>query len=318
MHEVVNFLKDAVQRGQGAGTAGCYVVRDGAIYARNMALQAGLPWPDQSRFTLPADALDAALSRMKEIDSITIEDDNVVLRSKRLRSTIKRIHEEPAPMPDFPPDEEWTPSPPGLARALQIASMFVGDRTWQVAVRLSAGAATAFGPQAGVMIEVPGLDVPRPFLLPKETAIYIASQGDPDELTVETNTAIFRWEDGRWIRTTFINDEMPDGIIRKILDEAGDEAKIQINDDWREALADASALSDDTVQLSASGFTAIKENVRSDVDLEVDVGTDHLSKWRAKRLADVFQVATSWNPEAYPQPALFLGEGLRGVVAGFQ
>lgn len=314
MHDIINYLKGAVNRVVGSGIESCYVVHDGAIYARCNGLQAGIEWPDSSSFTVPADALDAALARMKDVREMMIEDNAIIIKSGRIKSTIKRVHLPVPGIPEFP--EQWTRSPPGLGAALDIAKDFVGDRVWTQGIRLMAGRVTAFSGKAGIDIEVPELNLPRPYLITQETAKFLVAQGDPDELAGERNAIGFRWLDGRWVRAQLLADEMPEDMIQRIFDNAGEETPVAVDQEWRESLADAAALSDGVVGLNASGLQGIKEAITTDVDLGADVDISHQSYWDSKLLGFVISRCSAWNPSAYPEPALFKGPGFRGVIAG--
>lgn len=315
LHEIIDFLKDAVTRGAGAGINGCYIVHNNHIHCRNISTQAGLPFDSKANFALPADAVDAALARMKDVELI-VQPDAVILKGGRMRSTIKRITDEAPPLPD--PIDYWIPSPPGLAAALNTAKGFCGDRIWQIGVRLMNGKVTAFSGKAGIDIDVEDLVIETPFLLLAPTAAYIAAQGDPDEMAVEPAAVNLRWKDGRWVRCQFLADEMPEDQIESIFENAGETCSIKVTQEWRDAAADAEAMSDGTVKLTFEGLTGIRDNITSIAEFDTGLESTHSSFWNAKSLIEVLAVATEWQPQAYPYPALFLGEGIRGVIQGWK
>lgn len=315
-HNAINFLKDAVTRGAGAGVNGCYVVHDGHIHCRNISTQAGVPWDAGASFAIPADALDAALGRITEISNVEIGAETVVIKGGRMRSTIKLVHDEAPPIPD--PIDYWIPSPPGLAAALNTAKGFCGDRRWQIGVRLMNNKVTAFSGKAGIDIDVPDLVIEYPFLLIAPIAAYIGAQGDPDEMAVEPSAVNFRWKDGRWVRCQFLADEMPEDQIESIFENAGETCSIEVTQEWRDAAADAEAMSDGTVKLTFEGLTGIRDNITSVAEFDTGLESTHSSSWNAKSLIQVLEVATAWQPQAYPYPALFLGKGLRGVIQGWK
>lgn len=315
MHDVVAFLKDAVTRGPGAGAGGCYVVKDGNIYARSMMMQAGVAWDAGAEFTIPADALDAALARMKEITELKIEADAVIIKSGRLKSSIKRQFVEAVPIPDFP--DVWTRSPPGLSAALARAKPFIGERIWMTGVRLWDGRVTAVG-KALIDIDVPGLEIDRACLLSEGVVSFLAAQGDPDEMVREENSISFRWEDGRWMRAQLIDDEMPEKHIVGILEKGGRSVPVDVTDEMREAVADMAALSDGIIELTDAGFRGMKENATVEAQIEVDVPEDHKSCWEVKSLGSVLKEARAWNPAAWPDPARWEGDDCRGALVGYR
>lgn len=316
MHDVIAFLKDVVTRGPGSGIAGCYCVKDGSIYARNQRMQAGIEWDVGASFNVPADLLDLALARIKEVDEIKVEEDALIVRGGKLRTTIRRVHDEPQPPPE-PPDG-WLPSSPGLAAALGKAKVFVGDRNWQQGVRLMEGRVTCFSPSAGIDINVPTLKLPKPCLLTQDVCAVLSAQGDADAIAQEENAITFKWEDGRWLRAQYLYDEMPEKIVARLFDSAGSQAPCEVDDDFRKALADAAALSDGNVTISSRGIRGLKENFTADVEYDIDVSEEHNSFWKASVLAMGLEHAVAWNPEAWPNPALFIGDNIRGLIAGYK
>lgn len=320
MHDIIAFLKEAVSRNVAGND--CYIFDGETVRATNITMHAGIEWKSPARFALPADAVDAFLARTTEVQELKVEATHVVFRSGRLSSRINRYLEDPQPMPDMP--EEWQRSPPGLTSALKMAQNFLGEgsggRIWVTAVRLWGDRVTASSGQIMIDIDVPGLDMDDPRLLPQGTVAFLIAQGDPDEYGTDDNSITFRWEDGRWMRTRLIDAEMPEDSVRKILDEmVGDEAPVEITDEWRAALADAVALGDGAMELTAAGIKSANKSHVTNIDLAVDVSVDHLSRWGTKNLAAVAAVATHWNPGAYPSiPSLFRGDGVKGAIVGIQ
>lgn len=318
MHGIIEFLKDAAERGSHSGINNAYVVKNKNIYARNSILQAGIAWPSKAEFTLSADAVDAALARMKGEVGITVNRDTVVFKCGRLSSSIDRIHEEPAAMPVLPA-KGWKPCPPGLGEAFRKAKPFLGDRSWQQGARILKDNITAFSGHGGIQVTVPGLAQKEPILLTEPVLNFIIAQGDPDEYVVDDLKCwCARWEDGRWVRAQQLIGNMDDDIIEGVFERAGKETPVSLSPEWREVLDDAEALSDNTIRLSSKGLQGKKANITTDVDITIKVSPEHESYWKSKLMSAMLDVATAWNPERYPDPALFVGDGIRGVLAGFR
>lgn len=323
MHDVVAFLKDAVKRGAGAmGVQNCYLSDGAMVRAANDVLHAGIDWPSGAVFALPADAVDAFLSRVDDVKSIDVNERAVVLKSGRLRSSIDLRHDEPEPAPPLP--EEWNPVPATFVTALKIAQGFTdptatGNRLWQSAVRIWSGRVTACNGRCLVDIDVGNLPMEDPKLLGKAAVDFLVTQGNPDEFGTDKNTITFRWDDGRWVRCQVVNTEMSEANLVGIFSKVGTETPCTIDEGFRVAYADAAALSDNTIGLTETGFRAVKENIRSDVEVESDLPEGHSSQWGTKDLGIVLGVATAWNPAAYPDvPALFVGPMMRGVIVGLK
>lgn len=304
------------------GAQDCYIINPTSIRASNDVLHAGIEWPSGATFALPAEAVDSFLKRTTEVKSIKVADETVTFQTGRLRSVINRRNEEPTPAPVLP--DEWTPIPSGFVESLKVARQFTnetatGHRLWQTAIRIWDERITACSGAAAIDIQLPGLIIDRPKLLGKAALDFLSSQGDPDEFGVDRNTISFRWDDGRWVRCQVINAEMPEEIISKLFSERlGTEASVPINDEWRAAHADADALGDGSLGLTITGFKVIKDNITTDISLDVDVPTDHSSWWSTKDFGNMLAVAKSWNPLAWPEPALFVGDNFKGCIVGVQ
>jgi len=319
MHDIVEFLKSVVERNPSIAIKGCYLISDGAMHAIGNSMHAGLNvgWNDGA-FNVPADAMDRQLSRMKEIESIRVNDDGTIkLTAGRLRATIKCVA-EPAPgPPDFP--DEWSASPPGLAQAIALAAPFVStdDDRWTSGVRIGTGRVTAITNFHGIDVKLEGLDL-EAALISKSVADFIIAQGDPDELVREERSLSFRWNDGRWCRAQLLDTEMPMGVVDRIFDGVGMDGIIDIDNSWREAYEDAVALSSNgIIRVSREGFATKNDTTDAFVDYPMDVlSEDHISYWDSKYVGKAIAVATSWNPIGYPNPALFLGPNFRGIVMG--
>jgi len=321
MHDVIGFLKEAVAKSPSAGTQDCYVVDGKMIRANNEWMHAAISWPSKTAFALPADAVDAFLARTESVDEIKVEAKSILLKGGRISTRIDRRFEEPEPLKDMP--KKWKTSPPGLTQAIKIASAFIGEgsggRIWVTAVRLWQDRVTASSGQVMIDITVPKLGLEQPKLLSEKVAAFLVAQGDPDQYGYDDNSIAFRWEDGRWVWFRLVDAEMPEDSVHRIFEElAGKVAPVAIGEGWTDALADAVALSDGTVGVTISGLQAIKKNSKTEISLDVDVDSAHMSYWSAKDLAAVVAVASAWNPGAYPNLAFFKGDGLRGAIVGRQ
>jgi hypothetical protein len=312
LHDICSFLKSVVERGNNSGSGGLYIVRDGVIYARTMGLAAGIAWPSKKDFAIPAQVLDDLLARMKEVKSIKVTPEQVIITGGRITSEIKRWTDEPPPLPTF--KEKWIKSPPGLVDAMKKAQPFVGDRNWQRGMILQTGVISASNGKALIEVAFKPLKLPRQYILLPKVADFLIAQGDPDEMHLVEHAISFRWEDGRWMHGQRLDDEMPEGIMSKIFERSGTDAPIEIDASWIEALEDAQAMTDNKILLSSKGFTALKEASTTNVKFDVAVPKEHLSCWMAKDLMSVFKVANAWNPDN-STVAFFKGDDVRGAIA---
>lgn len=316
MHDIVNFLKSAVDTSEGAGILGCYIVRDGIIYARNMHLQAGVAMASKQPFNVPASELNRALDRMRDVDKLTIRSGEIEIRAGRMRATIQTNGIETMGMPPMP--EELRDAPQGLAHALSLCIPFMGDMGYSKSIQMHTGSVGAVSAQRAIRVALPGLEMDEPIMMSKEVAEFIVGQGDPDEYAVEKRCLVLRWDDGRWVRGQLLNYDAPDDNIKRIFDAAGDEGPVAIDAAWREAYADAVALSaNGGIALTNDAFLVKGEHSSAEVaHATPGLPPDHRTYWDAKLLDAVVAVADRWNPAAHPNPAAFFGPGLKGVIMG--
>lgn len=317
MHDIVAFLKGAVDDSDTAGVYACYVVREGCIYAYNGTLQAGLPFDGKVAFNIPAAELNRALDRMSEIQTLTIKDGTVRIKAGRLSATIRCNTEEAQPPPAMP--EEWQDSPPGLCAALALAKPFMdNDQTrFTSCTRLMTGRVTAMNGVNGIDVAVKGLELEHPILLTAKVVEFLIAQGDPDGLHLDENYLLMSWEDGRWARAQLYHGAMAN-TVDQILENAGKKAPVAMDAAWREAYADASGLSaNDAIQLTSTSLNTKNDRADGVVEHETKgLPKDHTTYWTLKALNPVVAIAQAWNPASYPAPSLFTGPGFRGVVLG--
>jgi hypothetical protein len=298
-----------------AGLAGCFIIHNGSIYARNLAMQAGVTFESTVDFNVPAAALEAALSRMKEIQSLTIDDGIVTIKSGRLKSVIRLVESEPPGLPQMP--TEWLKTPPALVPALKAAKEHCGEMGWQTCVRLMDERVTAFRSQSGIDIAVPGLVI-KPSLIVPEVIDFLIAQGGSDYYASQERAVCFQWEDGRWLRSQLYNAEMPEINIAGIFENAGNEIPVKITAEFRAAYADAAAMTDSVIMMTPEGFQGRTGDVaNSAVEFKIKgLPKDHASYWQTKYLDPVMAQAVAWNPTTWPNPSYFEGPGLTGVIMG--
>lgn len=319
MHEIIDYLKAVVDKTEFAGVYSCYVVRDDNIYARNVTMQAGLPMPSKVPFNIPAQEINRALGRMKNVDKLTIKDGKVIIKAGRLKVEILVNTDEAQGVPVMP--DEFTRAPAGLANALALALPFKGDQGYSDSIQLRNGKVQAISGQRAIAVDLPGLQLEQSMMITKDVAEFIIANGDPDEYHQEERALVVRWEDGRWMRAQLLNYEAPDANVDKIFDNAGSEAPIAINAEWREVYDDAVALSPNGVICVTPKALLVQDISDIKYTAQVDYTTpglpkDHKTFWDHKFMEPIIKYADYWNPLAYPAPALFVGKGFKGVVMG--
>ena len=174
---------------------------------------------------------------------------------------------------------------------------------------------TAIKNTCGIDIEVAGLLAPQAVVIPIEAAKFLLEQEQPEQCAIGDNALFCRWTDGRWMRAQVLATSFPDTVDR-IIDSVGNDAPVEITSAWRDAYADASALSSGAIKITPSGLQGTRGAASGEIEAELSLSADHVSHWDVKVLDVVVPIAERWNPDAYPKPALFLGPGFRGLLAG--
>lgn len=265
---------------------------------------------------VPAEELNAALKRMKDISSLTINENNIVIKSGRLTSTIKSSDYPVEDLEKIPTN--WLPFPPGLIEALKLVKPFVGDRPGTDGIRLMEDRVTGTSGSALLDVKVKGFAFEGQVLMPVETAEFLIIKGAPNEYAQEERFIFFRWEDGRIVRTRLIDNKFPHELVEKIHDTAGTKAPIKITQEWIEAGDDVEALCDEVFLLDPSGFKGFKGAATYEMAIDTGLPKNHSSSWSIKYLKPVLACAEAWNPMSYPGPTFFKGKNLRGVVMGYR
>jgi hypothetical protein len=317
MHDTISFLKRAVTKdGKNTPVMGCYFVHDGVIYARNMALQAGAPFPAliTEDFNVPASMLDSALDRIKSDVDLTYSAGVATVSSTRLKVAIECISDDPPALPVFP--DEWQTVPPDMMAALKVALLFVSeDPGWNAGIRLMGDRVTAINNRSGVDMVVPGMSVPE-CILPPDCVVFILAQKLPPVQYLGSDTSIiFKWANGAWLQAQYLTGAFPTTVDR-ILAIDNPEYPVEIADDWKAAYKDIAALSDGRVMIQSDQMAAETQGSKAEYKVETQIPEGLKTYWSVKGLDPVVEVATHWCPGTWPKPAPFKGPNLRGVVMG--
>jgi hypothetical protein len=318
MHDTIDFLKRAVTKGSDATVPvmGCYFVHDGMIYARNMAIQAGAPFPAlfTEDFNVPAAMVDTALGRIKGDVEITYNGGAATLRSARLKVEIACISDEPPALPAFP--TEWQDVPAGLLPALKVALLFVAEDTgWNAGIRLMGDRVTAINNKSGVDLTVPGMDIQECVIIPECATFILAQKAAPTQYSGGDTSIIFKWADGSWLRAQYLTGAFP-ATVDRILAASTDECPAAITDEWKDAYRDVAALSDGMLEILGDRMIAEAQGSKAECMVETTLPAGMRTRWFSKGLDPVVAVATHWAPECWPKPASFKGPNLHGIVIG--
>ena len=92
MHDIINFLKGAVLRGDAQkNIMSSYHFGHELVTARNESLQAGIYMESPISFVAPAAELEAVLSRIKAVSAVNLADNTLTLKGGRVKASISCI-----------------------------------------------------------------------------------------------------------------------------------------------------------------------------------------------------------------------------------
>lgn len=314
MRETIEFLKRALNRTPNAGVFGYYHIADGFAYAQNGHMQAVAPIDTSESFSVAGEELEAAFARITTEPHIEFKGTALVVKAGRLKATVPCIHCTPPGIASRA-ESEWKDLPQSVVPALIVASKFLigTGQGWTQGIRLMTGRLTTVNNFCGLDIALPDWESPAS-ILTKESVEFLAAD-PPGQYAHVPGGLQFRWLDERSVQCQLIDQEMPK-MVDEIFAKAGQDAVCEITPEWRSAFADAAAVTDEKIELCRTHMTAIKGATRITIDVETDVPEGHASIWSTKVLTPMVEIATHWNPNAWPSPALFRGNGLYGVVIG--
>lgn len=316
LKQAVPFLKAVARSNTSSGRPSQYTFHEGYCFAQNPAILAAYPTPHiLGTFGLSAEDLEAALSRMEDEPLISAGDETLILRSGRLRSSIKVFEANiPAHSVDAT-DEEWEVIPDGFVQALKKATLFVSSRgTWQTSVKVDRTTVTAISDRSAIEVTTNEVDVSEPISLTDSCVRYLESLDDPDRYQLLQGAALFLWSPtGAWARCQLSVYRWPAEVIAKVFEKAGDDTPpIELTQDWRDALGDMLALSEGYVEVNPEGVKGVSEHATHDVPFPT--GVDKTTRWSPSVVKQLMAAAERWDPDS-AGPTLFTGPDCRGVVA---
>lgn len=324
MKAEIAFLKNAAAHIEGAEINGCYIIRDGYIYAGNGPIMAGAPFDCDEQFAIPAEDLEAAVARMPDRIVLSKREKAgerggtlVQVIGGKLRSTINCRDDEPEPIPqavslEDGPLDAWAKIPHDFAAKVGAAIPFAHtEGSWHTGIHVHANSVVAVSNRGAIQFDL-SAEMPNMSLTP-DAAKFIADN-EPSEYLIDGNSMLFKWHDGRWLRCQMMAYDFPPSALELFSREQPTEVAVHMG--WTDALEDACALAADRVELQSQRMIGRKGNSITEVAIKTDVPADHASVWGATLLTSMARHATHWNPAAHPEPAKFVGQGLRGLIIG--
>lgn len=340
MLAAVQWVEDAVSAvDMGVSPMTSFYLHDGAIHANNGRMVAGHPFPFAGTALVPAKPFHTVLANRPDGECRWVAEGDVasgegklVLRRGRFRSSVKTLPVSEWVWPIYTPDID--PLPPLLLEALPKVMPFCSEnatKPWATCIEVSRDYLYATNNVVLARASCP-TTVPE-FLLPRWAAEFILARTEgligwevaTNPETQAPQFVSFLWENGAWMRSTLLVERFPN-VALMLADLADPE--VAITGEWRLALTRVGRMlrqasrNDDDKHVVRLSPESVCGRMASEI-LEVEDGTGtpvpvgaEATFWDLRYLAPVAELATHWQPTAWPKPAAWRGPGVEGVIVG--
>jgi hypothetical protein len=320
--ERVNWIKDAV-RGKDLGLQQLtsFYIHEGMLHASDGRMVVATPFPADGIGTalVPAEPFIRVLENRPQGDFEWLrEDDRLVLKRGRFKGKVKLLDATQWCYPALGSAGVFLPD--GLVKGLRGLLPFVSEnatKPWATCLLLKGSFLYASNNIVVARAKLP--DVHEEVLIPSWLAEFVVDRSDNLEWwTAEPGKFVtFGWEDGSWCRSSLINDQFPP--VEQAIETMYFDPELLVEKPWRDAILRVARITGDPViRLRPDGvYGAGGETILVEDDAGTPVPEGLLETvWDIRFLEPVLDVATAWDPRAYPKPAPFKADGIQGVVMG--
>lgn len=319
MKNAVRWVKDALATKDMVHHMTHYLIKGGMIHASDGRMVAAHPFDFDEDFLVPGEKFEKVLLAMPvDTPELVLKEGVLHVSHGRFKSRISTIAPDLWPMGlEF--EGDFTPLAPGLLEAVARVRPFVSENAtqqWATGVGLVPGFVYATNNVVIARAEVPDFD--GNVLVPGWAADFILARREGiTGYAVTSNSIVFQWEGGGWMKSVIINGTFPDKAGGMI--DTAKPAKTAITPEWRATFNRLAALVDeDELHL---GQTLMHGSSGDELQAEDEASTptpkgEEASIWNPKFLQPVIDASTHWNPAAWPEPSRFKGEGIEGIILG--
>lgn len=292
-----------------------YLLKGKRIYASDGRMMASAPFPSDIEALVPGNELELLVDRLGDKITMTLDGDVLKLSAGRQRGSIAILPPEEFGFP-IPP-EAWNKPPVSFLSALRTVRPFISDnatKPWALCAALYDG--YMVGTTNVCLVEVACAKLKgNGTLVPCWAIDYLLSRTEPlVGMQAFEGALAWKWEDGSWMRTQLVQGDFPPAAL-KILADLTPPAWA-ISEEWRKAYVTMSGMTTDVMEVHAERLCGKTGGAVSEYDVESPVPAAGVSRWTTKFLDPVLNIATHWQPDAWPNPAPFVGPGIRGVIMG--
>jgi DNA polymerase III sliding clamp (beta) subunit (PCNA family) len=318
--EIIRWIKDAVSAKKLILEMSYYKVDGGRVRATDGRIVACHPYSGKEEFLVPGADFERLIGRLGDGVKIEVDDarGEVVLKSGRSRGTIKTKSLDDWDYPGID-EEDWKPIPRGMIDALRKLTPFVSENAnhiWAMGIALENGWAFATNNVALAGVQCPGLGEIHA-ILPIWAVDFIVDREKGLKQWCHTpNYLAFRWDNGAWMRSSLIDSDFPEQVSDMVKRAIQEDPYVEITDEFKEAFFRVADLAETSVKVTGEEISASFGNsiITESVATEELGGME--TYWGAKYLLPVVKMATYWDPQMWPKPAPFQGDGIIGYVVG--
>lgn len=313
----VTAIKDALSSKDLGAFLNHYLIADGELIATDGKLTAGYPIDYSISALVPGPEFESLVGSLEGEIVATELDGAIKLAAGRMHGTIKTL--SPDTVAFLRPEGEFSAPPKDFVEALRRTRNFIADQAvnmWGLCACLRTGAILASNNISLVEVECLELVTERDILIPSPAVDFII--GAKAELTgylTNANHAGFQWADGLWLRTQLIDDVFPANASKLL--EIKSTTPTAISKEWKKAYSAVADISEAIVSIHPDKIVGGKGKVVVEYGVETP-RLEQVVHFNPKFLDIVMGVAKSWDPQAYPKPVPFCGDGVYGIVVGRQ
>lgn len=317
MKAAVSAIKNALSSKDLGAFLNHYLIADGELVATDGKITSGYPCDYSISALVPGPEFEALVGSLEgEIAAIKL-DGKIRLAAGPMSGTIKTL--PPDTVAFLRPEGEWFTPPEGFVEALRSARNFIADQAvhmWSLCACLRTGAILASNNISLVEVECVGLVTERDILIPRPAVDFIlGAKAELSGYLTNGNHAGFRWSNGLWLRTQLVDDVFPANASRLL--EVKSETPVPMSKDWKKAYGAVAGISEAIVSIAPDKIVG----GRGAAVVEYEITTEGLAQTihlNPKFMDIVVGVAKTWNPNAYPRPMPFRGDGVYGIIVGRQ
>lgn len=297
------------------------LLKDGEILATDGNLSAGAPIMYDDTLLVPGAEFEAILNRMPGNPAIEFGDGRVTFKAGRFKGSVPVLPPEHATVVGRSGKNRGALYP-GFVADLKAVREFVSDEdnpAWMASVIFLSGMmiGVSRGGQCMAVADCPDESLGASgLLLPRKAVDFVLKRDkEPTEIEWDDTSCAFTWADGSWLRTNLLTGSPPKMLSERL--KALVKPEWEISGEFKAAYERVSGVSDSEVRLYKDRVTGGGPHcdVEDGAACPTPDGLD-CSVWNPKTLDVVLSHATHWNPGAYPNPAPFWGDRVRGLLMG--